>query len=36
MLNIAERGMADGVVILPVHDGCLCPRRHGSESAWVL
>jgi len=28
MLNIMERGMADGVVILPVHDGCLCPRQY--------
>ncbi|MGB3209480.1 MAG: hypothetical protein WBB19_02125 [Desulforhopalus sp.] len=28
MLDIMEAGMADGVVVLPVHDGCLCPRRH--------
>ena len=26
MLRIMERGMRDGIVILPVHDGCLCPR----------
>jgi hypothetical protein len=24
MLTIMEAGMADGIVILPVHDGCLC------------
>lgn len=27
MLKIIEHGMADNVVILPVHDGCLCPRK---------
>ena len=27
MLKIIEHGMADDVVILPVHDGCLCPRK---------
>ncbi|MFH0784023.1 MAG: hypothetical protein V2B20_18995 [Pseudomonadota bacterium] len=27
MLSIMEAGMHDGVVILPVHDGCLCPRK---------
>ena len=31
MLNIMERGMAEDVVILPVHDGCLCSRQHGSR-----
>ncbi|MBV5330591.1 MAG: hypothetical protein JZU65_23670 [Chlorobium sp.] len=30
MLNIIERGMADNVVILPVHDGCLCPQQYGN------
>lgn len=28
MLSIMERGMADDIVILPVHDGCLCPKKH--------
>ena len=28
MLSIMERGMADDIVILPVHDGCLCPRQY--------
>lgn len=28
MLTIMEAGMADGIVILPVHDGCLCQRQH--------
>lgn len=28
MLKIIEHGMADDVVILPVHDGCLCSRQY--------
>jgi len=28
MLNIMEEGMKEGIVILPVHDGCLCQRQH--------
>jgi hypothetical protein len=28
MLKIMEEGMRDGIVILPVHDGCLCQRQH--------
>jgi hypothetical protein len=26
MMRIMEAGMADGIPILPVHDGCICPR----------
>ena len=28
MLNIMEEGMKKGILVLPVHDGCLCQRRH--------
>ncbi len=28
MLCIMEDGMRDGIVVLPVHDGCLCRREH--------
>ncbi|NTV51282.1 MAG: hypothetical protein HGA69_00395 [Desulfobulbaceae bacterium] len=28
ILSIMEDGIRDGVVILPVHDGCLCQRQH--------
>lgn len=28
MLNIMEAGMKQGVLVLPVHDGCLCQRKH--------
>ena len=28
MLDIMERGMNDDIVILPVHDGCLCARQY--------
>jgi hypothetical protein len=28
MLNIMEEGMKTGILVLPVHDGCLCQLRH--------
>jgi hypothetical protein len=28
ILSIMEVGMNENVVVLPVHDGCLCPRQH--------
>ncbi len=28
ILKIIEAGMMDGIVILPVHDGCICQRQH--------
>lgn len=28
MLNIMEEGLKQGILVLPVHDGCLCQRRH--------
>lgn len=28
MLKIMERGISENVVVLPVHDGCLCQRVH--------
>ena len=28
MLSIMEKGMSDNIVILPVHDGCLCQRKY--------
>lgn len=28
MLRIMERGMEENIVVLPVHDGCLCPRQY--------
>jgi hypothetical protein len=28
MLNIMEEGMTQGIFVMPVHDGCLCQRRH--------
>lgn len=31
MLSIMEDGLRDGVVILPVHDGCLCPRKNRDQ-----
>jgi hypothetical protein len=31
MLKIMSRGISDDVVILPVHDGCLCQRRHTNK-----
>lgn len=31
MLRIMERGMSDGVVVLPVHDGGLCPISQKSK-----
>ena len=28
MLNIMEEGVKTGILVLPVHDGCLCQLRH--------
>ncbi len=28
MLNIMEAAMDEGIVVLPVHDGCMCKIEH--------
>jgi hypothetical protein len=31
MLSIMLSGIEDNIVVLPVHDGCLCPRQHSEK-----